>query len=375
MLQPHPTIDAIDQLTRPARSARELGYRAPAEFEPTECVWVCTPHNHETWPGCFDLARQQHADWLALMQPYVQVRTTDQLRIATDDSWIRDFGPIFVVKNQAEKPQSKPADDSDATRQSATLSDPAAAAPLACHDFRFNAWGNKYEAQRRLDDLVPQHLANQLNLPIWIHDFVLEGGSIDLNGKGTVMTTEQCLFNASRNPWAGREQIEQTLHDALGTTRVIWLPGGIAGDDTDGHIDDVARFVAPDCVAVVVAPEDHPDHAVTQRNLHALRQARDQDDQPLHIVGLPSPEPIIYDFPDQPSVDQPGPAPVPASYANFLITTDAVFVPVFGQPTDDVACGVLEKVLPHRTIVPVRAEHLVVGLGALHCLSMQQPRV
>jgi len=193
------------------------------------------------------------------------------------------------------------------------------------------------------------------------------------------MTTQQCLFNANRNPWATPQQIEQTLHAALGTRHLIWLPGGIAGDDTDGHIDDVARFVSPDCVAVVVAPQGHPDHAATHRNLDALRQAKDQDGQPLHIVGLPAPEPIVYDFPALPGVEtpgsEPGPAPVPASYANFLIANDAVFVPVFDQPSDEVACGVLEKLLPGRSIVPVRAEHLVVGLGALHCLSMQQPSI
>lgn len=365
MLQPHPLIDTIDRIDRPTRTARELGYRAPAEFEPIECVWVIPPHNPETWPGCFEPAQAQHADWVDAMRPYVEVRTPGALGIDTDDSWIRDFGPIFVVSNAAagEKASDKVSDTFSRTN------------PLACHDFRFNAWGSKYEAVRPNDDVVPQHLADKLGLPLWVHGFVLEGGSIEVNGKGTVMTTQQCLFNANRNPWATPQQIEQTLHDALGTRHLIWLPGGIAGDDTDGHIDDVARFVSPGCVAVVVAPEGHPDHAATQRNLDALRQAKDQDGQPLHIVGLPAPEPIIYDFPELPSVETPGPAPVPASYANFLIANDAVFVPVFDQPTDDVACGVLEKVLPGRSIVPIRAEHLVVGLGALHCLSMQQPVV
>ena len=349
MLKPHPTIDAIDSIERPAQSAKALGYRMPAEFEPIESVWVVPPHNEETWPGCFEAAQAQHADWVDAMRPYVEVKTPGSLGIDTDDSWVRDFGPIFVVNDQAKQ--------------------------LAAHDFHFNAWGAKYEEVRPLDDVVPQHIANKLGLPLWVHGFVLEGGSIDVNGKGTVMTTQQCLFNANRNPWASPAVIEQTLHEALGTRHIIWLPGGIAGDDTDGHIDDVARFVSPDCVAVVVAPQGHADHATTQRNLDALKQAKDQDGQPLQIVGLPTPEPIIYNFPNLPSVETPGPAPVPASYANFLIANDAVFVPAFGQEADDVACGVLEKVMPGRAIVPVRAEHLVVGLGALHCLSMQQPAV
>ena len=349
MLKPHPTIEAIDSIDRPTQSARQLGYRCPAEFEPIDCVWVVPPHNEETWPGCFEAAQAQHADWVDLMRPHVEVRTPGSIGIDTNDSWIRDFGPIFVTNRESKT--------------------------LAAHDFHFNSWGAKYEEVRPLDDVVPQHLASKLGLPLWVHDFVLEGGSIDVNGKGTVMTTQQCLFNANRNPWASQVEIEKTLHDALGTQHVIWLPGGIAGDDTDGHIDDVARFVSPECVAVVVAPQGHPDHATTQRNLDALKQAKDQEGEPLHIVGLPTPEPILYDFPPMPSVETPGLAPIPASYANFLIANDAVFVPVFGQPTDDVACGVLEKVLPGRAVVPVRAEHLVVGLGALHCLSMQQPSV
>ena len=284
MIQPHPTIDAIDEIERPEQSAASLGYRCPAEFEPIDCVWVVPPHNHETWPGCFEAAQAQHADWVDLMRPYVEVKTPGSLGIDTDDSWIRDFGPIFVVN--------------DKTRA------------LACHDFHFNSWGAKYEAVRPNDDVVPQHIANKLALPLWVHDFVLEGGSIEVNGRGTLMTTQQCLFNANRNPWATPEAIHQTLHDALGVRNIIWLPGGIAGDDTDGHIDDVARFVSPDCVTIVFAPEGHPDHAVTQRNFKALQQAKDQDGQPLHIVGLPVPEPIIYDFPELPSVDQPGPAPI-----------------------------------------------------------------
>lgn len=349
MLKSHPTIEQLDTIERPSLSAKSLGYRMPAEFEPVECIWVVPPHNEETWPGCFEAAQAQHADWVDAMRPYVDVRTPGSLGIDTNDSWIRDFGPIFVINDKAKT--------------------------LAAHDFHFNSWGAKYEEVRPMDDVVPQHLASKLGLPLWIHDFVLEGGSIDVNGKGTVLTTQQCLFNANRNPWASPQIIAEMLSDTLGIEHIIWLPGGIAGDDTDGHIDDVARFVSPECVAIVVAPEGHEDYPTTQRNLKALQQAKDQDGQPLHIVGLPTPEPIIYDFPNLPSVETPGPAPVPASYANFLIANDAVFVPVFGQESDDVACGVLEKVMPGRSIVPVRAEHLVIGLGALHCLSMQQPRV
>ena len=368
MLEPHPTIDAIDSIARPAQSALALGYRMPAEWEPAACVWVVPPHNPETWPGCLELAQQQHADWVDAMRPYVEVRTPGSLGIETDDSWIRDFGPVFVVRGQGGEPKNVTAQH---------FAPPA----LAAHDFRFNAWGAKYEGARDRDDVVPQHLAQKLGFPLWVHDFVLEGGSIEVNGQGTVMTTQQCLFNANRNPWATAEHIEQTLHDALGTRHVIWLPGGIAGDDTDGHIDDIARFVEARTVVVVVAPEGHADYAVTQRNFRALQEATDQDGEALNIIGLPTPEPILFDFPAPPPGVAPMPGdpiglhPLPASYANFVIANDAVFVPVFGQASDEIACGVLEKVLPGRTVVPVRAEHLVVGLGALHCLSTHQPAV
>ena len=272
-----------------------------------------------------------------LMRPVVNVRTTDELGIETNDSWIRDFGPIFVVKDGS----------------------------LACHDFHFNTWGGKYEVRDK-DDVVPQHISRELGVPIWVHDFVLEGGAIDVNGCGTVMTTEQCLLNPNRNPGLSRDQIEAQLHSALGTRHIIWLPGGIEGDDTDGHIDDVARFISPDTVAVVSAPEGHADHEMTQKNLAVLRDAEDQEGRPIQVVQLPVPEPIHYDYPD-------GRWPVPASYANFLMVNGHVFVPTFGQPTDGQAVAVLEASMPGYAVVPVQARWLVVGLGTLHCLSQQQP--
>ncbi len=306
------------------------------------CVWVSPPKNAETWPGCLDEAQREFSNWVSLLRRAVAVRTTDELGIQTDDAWIRDFGPVFVVRDTGDD-----------------------AAAIACHDFHFNTWGGKYEVRSR-DDVVPQHIARDLDIPIWVHDFVLEGGSIDVNGLGTVMTTEQCLLNPNRNPGMTRAQIEAKLHETLGARHVIWLPGGIRGDDTDGHIDDVARFVSPDTVVAVSAEIGHPDYEVTQKNLQALRQARDQDGRALRVVELPVPDPIYYDYPD-------GRGPVPASYANFLIANGHVFVPTFGQPADDGAIGVLAGAVAGFSVVPVPARWLVVGLGALHCLSQQQP--
>ncbi len=333
----------------PTHSARALGYRMPAEFEAVEAVWLTFPHNPDTWPGCLEKAQAQYEPIIEHCRRFAKVHVIGRDHPwLTDDSWIRDYGPIFVTR-------------------------PGAAAPLACHDFIFNCWGAKYEPYAH-DDVIPQHIANLLNIPIWRHDLVLEGGSIEVNGRGVVMTTEQCLLNPNRNPHLSRTRIEHRLHEALGTSHVLWLPGGIEGDDTDGHIDDVARFIAPDTIAAIQAPRSHPDHDMLERNWRVLRAARDQDGKPFNLVPLPVPEPILYDYPPDP-LGRTGLCPTPASYANFLIVNRAVLLPVFGQKSDDLAIQALEQAMPDHEIIPLRAEHLVVGLGAIHCLSMHQPAV
>lgn len=332
--------------------ASELGYRMPAEFEPIAAVWLTKPHNRETWPGCFDEAAAQHAHFAAEVEKVTKVELIGRDHDwPVNDSWIRDYGPIYVVQPQASSLKSR--------------------ATLALHDFVFNGWGGKYGNEYGEDDLVPRRIAAIQGLPIWTHKLVLEGGSIDVNGRGTVMTTAQCLLNPNRNPHMTRPQIEAELHAALGTRHCIWLPGGIVGDDTDGHIDDIARFVSPTTVIASRAPQSHADYAVLEENFQTLLTAKDQDGQKLEVVELPVPEPIIYHFP----ADRFGPGganPVPASYANFLIVNRHVFVPTFGQSGDDQALRIIEKTTG-LTAVPIRSEYLVVGLGAVHCLSMQQP--
>lgn len=337
------------------------GYTLPAEWEAQACVWLTPPHNDETWPGCFDRAAEQFAVFQSQLGKVTPVRTPGELGIETNDSWIRDYGPISVVRADHDP---RPAGG-------------GVGPPLIYHDFVFNGWGGKYE-HRGLDDVVPTKLGEKLGVPVIAHELILEGGSIEVNGQGTLMTTEQCLLNENRPrkcpPGQTKAFIETKLRDALGVHRFIWLPGGIAGDDTDGHIDDVARFVAPDRVAIISAPEDHPDHAMTRRNIKALREARDQDGRPFEIVELPVPEPMTYDFPPD-RFGTGGVGAVPASYANFLISNGVVFVPVFGQAADEPALRAVERALPGCRVVPIRSEWLVVGLGALHCLSMQQPAV
>ncbi len=356
-------------------TARSLGYRMPAEWEPMARIWLAPPHNPETWPGCLDRAQAQFAAFVAAMRPHVEIATVSALNIPTNDSWIRDFGPIFVKKCPASNVQRPASTNESRTGKSSDTGhqtlDAGQLPPKAAHDFHFNGWGGKYEV-RDLDDVVPQHIARRLDIPLWVHDTVLEGGSIEVNGCGSVMTTEQCLLNKNRNPDKSREQIIEEIHEALGTHHVIWLPGGIVGDDTDGHIDDIARFVNPTTVVGIKAPRGHQDFEVLERNWQALQSARDQDGRKLTVIALPVPDPILYDFPP----DRFGPGgknPVPASYANFLIANRGVFVPIFGQRTDDQALAILQQAMPQHQVIGIRAEFLVVGLGAFHCLSQQEP--
>jgi agmatine deiminase len=336
----------VDELPADLRldgTARELGYRFPAEWEPLEAVWLVRPHNPETWPGCLDLAQVEWDAFRGRLAEVVEVRETGDLGIPTNDSWIRDFGPVFLTHPQRG---------------------------VAGQAFRFNGWGGKYET-RSLDDAVPIEIARRFEIPLWVQPLVLEGGSIETDGLGTLLVTRQCLGHGNRNPDLDEAQIEAALRELLCVERILWLPGGIAGDDTDGHIDDIARFVRPGVVAAVEAPSGHPDHEILAQNLEVLRAARDARDERIEVVPLPAPEPIHYDFPP----DRFGPGGrqiLPASHANFLIANGRIFVPVFGSRSDDRACRILEEASGLEAVA-VMARHLVVGLGSLHCLSCQQP--
>lgn len=329
--------------TRLEGRAAPQGWRMPAEWEPLEAVWLVRPHNEETWPLALAGAQAEWDAWRRALEEVVRVRTTDELGIATNDSWIRDFGPIFITHP---------------------------AKGVAAHSFTFNGWGGKYEV-RSDDDAVPAKLAARLGFPLFLHEVILEGGSIEVDGEGTMLTTEQCLENENRNAELSNDAIQAMLRDAFAVEKLIWLPGGIKGDDTDGHIDDIARFARPGVVAAVRAPHGHPDHEVLEANWRVLEGATDARGRRLELVALPSPEPIHHDFP----ADRFGPGGrgmLPASHANFLIANGRVFVPVFGGASDELACRLLEDATGKRA-VPVMARHLVVGLGSLHCLSQQQP--
>jgi agmatine deiminase len=258
-------------------------------------------------------------------------------RFPTNDAWCRDHGAVFVTR--------------------------AGQAPLAAVDFTFNAWGGKY-APYDLDDAIPGRMAEALDIPLFPAHMVLEGGSIDVNGAGTVLTTEQCLLNPNRNPDLDRQAIEERLRAFLGVSRVLWLGQGIAGDDTDGHVDDIARFVAEDTVVAVV--EDDPrdeNHAPLADNVARLRSMRLADGRPLSVVTLPMPAPVYHDG-----------QRLPASYANFYIGNAVVLLPVFNDPRDATARRILAGCFTRRRVVAIDGTDLVWGLGAFHCLTQQLPR-
>ena len=312
--------------------------RMPAEWEPQDAVWVSPPHNAETWPGCLDEAQEQFALLYDAIREVVAVRPVESLGIETNDSWIRDFGPIFTH-------------DADGA--------------VRCHDFGYNSYGGKFPPWD-LDNAVPPPIARAARLPMQSHEAILEGGSIEPNGCGLLLTTEQCLLTDTRNPTMARDAVEAMLSRWLGAKRVIWLPLGLTGDDTDGHIDNVARFLSEDVVAVVSPEREHKDYERMAVNRRLLRDAG------LTLVDLPMPEPVVYRFPEGRPYES-GLMPLPASYANFLISNGCVFLPVFGQRRDDVAAKALEAAMPGYRIVPIRSERLLVGMGGIHCLTCHQP--
>lgn len=339
-------------------SPAELGYRWPAEWEPHAATWLSWPHNPATWPGKFDVIPAHYARFVRTVAEFEPVmllaggasvranaeshvgdtRGVTILDIETDDAWIRDHGPTFLtsrIENQ----------------------------PPALVDWQYNSWGGKYPPWDK-DNAVPQQIAAHLNRRRFEPRFVLEGGAIDGNGHGTVLTTESCLLNPSRNPGVSRASAERHLRQFLGIRHVLWLSGqGIAGDDTDGHIDQLARFVSPTTV-VAATSEDPTDenYPPLNENVRRLRQMRNQDGRPLRVVPLPVPEPLYFN-------DQR----LPASYCNFYIVNGAVIVPEFDCASDQLGRDVLAEFFPDRAIIGLPALDLIWGLGAFHCLSQQQP--
>ncbi len=342
-----------------AKTPRELGYRMPAEWHPHAATWLSWPRpNGISFPDRYDEMLPTLAEMVRTLAPHEPVHINvrnDEVesiarravgeraenvfyhRIPSYEPWCRDHGPIFVVRN----------------------------AETAIVDWRFNAWGGKYPPYDD-DDAVPQRVAELLGLPLFSPGIVMEGGSIDVNGAGSLLTTTSCLLNPNRNPGLSQQQIEQYLRDYLGVSNVLWLGDGIAGDDTDGHIDDLARFVDPHTVVTVIEPDTHDDnYRPLQENLKRLEKMRDQDGQPLRVVELPMPGFIEYDG-----------QRLPASYANFYIANHVVLLPTYRNPaTDKAAIDTLQKLFPDRRVVGIDSTNLIWGRGSFHCLTQQQPAV
>jgi agmatine deiminase len=341
----------------------ELGYYFPAEFAPQKAMWLSWPHKEESWPGKIQTIYSSYAQFVKEVASGQEVHinvadvamqsfATQQLELAgvrmdriffhffpTNDAWCRDHGPAFLIN-------------------------PNAAIPKVLVKWNYNAWGEKYPPHD-LDNQIPIHIAEALGIPYFTPDIVMEGGSVEFNGKGTLLTSKACLLNPNRNPHLNQGQIEKYLCDYYGVQHILWVGDGILGDDTDGHIDDITRFVNADTVVTVVE-ENKADgnYEILQENLHLLQQMRLEDGKQLNVVELPMPSPVIWEE-----------QRLPASYANFYIANEVVVVPTFRDKNDQKALDILSGCFPTRRVVGIDSTDIIWGLGSFHCLSQQEPAV
>jgi agmatine deiminase len=368
-----------------------LGYRMPAEWEPHHATWLAWPHYHGDWPGKFEpvpwvyteiirnLARHERVELIVnnaaaerqvrkiLDRANASLKDIRFHRWPTNRSWLRDSGCIFA-RECSEHKDREGHDFSRANNDPKKTGALAREGRLRTTKFRFNAWA-KYSNYRHDEKLGTQMAttahAEEVSPTHHNTRVVLEGGSIDVNGQGTLLTTEECLLSKiqQRNPNMQRKDYERIFADYLGAPHVIWLGKGIHGDDTHGHVDDLARFVSRDTVVTMVEPNPKDvNHKPLSDNLHRLQAASDQDGKPLNIVELPMPGPVVFEQ-----------RRLPASYANFYIANGIVLVPVFNDPNDRIALNTLATLFPTREIVPIYSGDLVWGLGTMHCMTQQQP--
>jgi agmatine deiminase len=334
----------------------------PAEWEPHRGTWLSWPHKEATWPGKFDVVPGIFARMVSLLADREEVHINvagppmeagvrrllaeqgvDSGNVffhhnPTNDAWCRDHGPIFVQRRAGGKVEQ------------------------AILDWGYNSWGGKYPPYD-LDDVIPTRIGREYGIPVTHPGMVLEGGAIDVNGQGTLLTTEACLLNPNRNPHLDRDAIEARLRDHLGVRNILWLGDGIAGDDTDGHVDDLTRFVDPTTVVTVVEQDSADEnYEPLQENLERLRTMRDQDGEPLRVVTLPMPRPLHHQG-----------QRLPASYANFYIANGLVLLPTYDPEHDAEALTTLRRLFPGRDVVGIDCTDLVWGLGAFHCVTQQWP--
>ncbi len=345
------------------KTPKELGYYFPAEFAPHEATWLSWPHKEASWPGKIESIFSNYARFIKVLALGEKVRINvadEQMKTfalthlqeagvdlqqvefyfhPTNDAWCRDHGPAFLIN-------------------------PEASIKKAIVDWRYNAWGGKYPPFD-LDDVVPTLIGKQLSLPVFHPGIVMEGGSVEFNGKDTVLTSSCCLLNQNRNPHLNQSQIEKYLCDYYGVEQVLWVEEGIVGDDTDGHIDDTIRFVNEDTVLSVVETNvNDENYSLLQQNLKSLSKMRLLNGKQLNVVELPMPEEVIHE-------DQR----LPASYANFYISNKHVIVPTYRSRFDTPALDIIAKCFPEREVVGIDSTDIIWGLGSFHCLSQQEPAV
>ncbi len=340
---------------------KQLGYTFPAEFAPHAATWLSWPHKEASWPGKIHTIYPYYCQFIKelLKGERVCINVNDeamktfaieQLQFAgvnsnnvefyfhpTNDAWCRDHGPAFLTNPSAEQKK-------------------------VIVDWDYNAWGGKYPPHD-LDDNIPTLIAKHYNIPVYYPRIIMEGGSVEFNGNGTVMTSTACLLNPNRNPQLNQQQIEEYLHHFYGVDKVLWVDEGIVGDDTDGHIDDTVRFVNEDTVITVVEENKNDEnYALLQHNLKQLKQMRLLNGKQLNIIELPMPDALFYE-------DQR----LPCAYANFYIANKSVIVPTFRGSKDDKALQVIQSCFPDRDVIGIDSTEIIWGLGSFHCLSQQEP--
>ena len=341
---------------------KEKGYYFPAEFAPHRATWLSWPHKQASWPGKIDSIYKPYCQFIQAVSRHEQVcinvadRSMEMAATAhladagarldnvrfyfhpTNDAWCRDHGPAFLLNKDASKKK-------------------------IIVDWDYNAWGNKYPPFD-LDDVIPTHIGKALDLDVVYPRIVMEGGSVDFNGAGTLITSTACLLNPNRNPRLNQQQIEQYLRDYYGVDQVLWVSEGIIGDDTDGHIDDTVRFVNADTVITAIEKNRQDEnYQLLQDNLAELKKMRLINGKQLNIIELPMPAPVYYE-------DQR----LPASYANFYIANELVVVPTFRhQLNDEEALSIVQDAFPGRRVIGIDSTDIIWGLGSFHCLSQQEP--
>ena len=344
-------------------SPADAGYYFPAEFAPHAATWLSWPHKEASWPGkihtiypyyaafvkelakgervCINVNNEKMRDFALghLQAAGVDISKVEFYYHPTNDAWCRDHGPAFLINLMADIKK-------------------------VIVDWGYNAWGGKYPPFD-LDDNIPTLVARHYDIPVYYPGIVMEGGSVEFNGKGSLITSTACLLNPNRNPELSQTEIEEYLVRYYGVEQVLWIDEGIVGDDTDGHIDDTVRFVNEDTVLAVVEENRNDDnYALLQQNLRQLQQMRLLGDRQLNIVELPMPEAVVYE-------DQR----LPASYANFYIANRSVIVPTFRCSQDDRALQIIADCFPGREVVGIDSTEIIWGLGSFHCLSQQEPEV